>query len=160
MQLLHPVALCGSVICDFDWNTVFEYKFTQINDNKVKQFNFKLLHRILPSKDNLCKWRIAKDNLCDICDTPETTSHFLLACKEVSMFWKIVSSIIMHIFKQDIIINEIVLPLGHELGNRKMNLVNLILIFAQCIIYRNYVIRGKEKPNACKIFVKEIKKRG
>ena len=36
----------------------------------------------------------------------ETTSHFLLVCKEASMFWKIVSSVIKHICKYDIIIKK------------------------------------------------------
>ena len=43
---------------DFVWDTVFKYKFLNFNDNRLKQFNFKLLHRILPSKYNLCKWKI------------------------------------------------------------------------------------------------------
>ena len=30
----------------FDWQNVFLYKFHEIKDNEMKQFNFKLLHRI------------------------------------------------------------------------------------------------------------------
>ena len=67
----------------------------------------------------------------------------------------------MQIFKQDIIINERVRLLGHELGNRKLNLVNLILNFAKFIIYRNYIReRYEEKKNRthAKYLLKELKR--
>ena len=59
---------------NFVWNVVLRHKFNLVNDNRIKQFNFKLLHRILPSKDNLCKWKIRSDHLCSSCGIPETTS--------------------------------------------------------------------------------------
>ena len=29
---------------DFEWNKVIHFKFKEIKDNKIKEFNFKLLH--------------------------------------------------------------------------------------------------------------------
>ena len=131
---------------DFNWNNVLKYKFYQINDNKIKQFNFKLFHRILPSRDNLCKWGILNDNLCHICNCKETITHFLLTCKKIKMYWKVVSCLIRNIFDLEIDINEKVIILGHDIGNRKMKLINLILNYAQFIIYRNYV-KDRNKRN-------------
>ena len=122
---------------------ICKYKFLNFNDNRLKQFNFKLLHRILPSKYNLCKWNIRSDSLCNTCGIPETTFHFLVSCKRVTTYWKIVLRMIRYIYNVDIhvAINERVIVLGYITGNPKQNLVNLVLNFAHFVIYRNY-IRG------------------
>ena len=73
----------------FVWEVVLKHKFNLINDNRIKQFNFKLLHKILPCKDNLFKWKITNDNLCNSCRIPETSFHFLLSCKKITAYWKI-----------------------------------------------------------------------
>ena len=141
---------------DFNWNNVLKYKFHQINDNKIKQFNFKLFHRILPSRDNLCKWGILNDNLCHTCNCKETISHFLLTCKQIKMYWKVVSCRIRNIFNLEIDINEKVIILGHDIGNRKMKLINFILNYAQFIIYRNYVKERNIKKKSsvkCKLLI-------
>ena len=39
-----------SLPSDFDWNPVLVFKFCEIKDNKIKQFNFKFLHKLLPSR--------------------------------------------------------------------------------------------------------------
>ena len=115
---------------------MLKFKFCQVNDNRIKQFNFKFLHGILPSKYNLCKWRITNDNICDVCKVPETAVHFIVTCKKVSLFWKIITKVIMHLFEVDIDkINERILLLGYEITERKMNHVNHILNFAQYMIY-------------------------
>ena len=38
---------------DFKLEKNVLFKFNYIKDNRIKQFNFKFLHKILPSKDNL-----------------------------------------------------------------------------------------------------------
>ena len=42
----------------FSWKDILYFKFKGIKDNRIKQFNFRFLHRILPSRDNLYKWKI------------------------------------------------------------------------------------------------------
>ena len=51
----------------FVWKDVFQFKFNKIRDNNIKQYNFKLIHRILPSKDNLFIWKIVQSNEYEIC---------------------------------------------------------------------------------------------
>ena len=63
---------------DFVWDTVFKYKFLNFNDNRLKQFNFKLLHRILPSKYNLCKWKITSEQF--VWYMWDTRNHFSFSC--------------------------------------------------------------------------------
>ena len=55
---------------EFNWHPVLLFKFHELKYNKIKQFNFKLLHRILPSKCNLCKWKVLPETICEICNIP------------------------------------------------------------------------------------------
>ena len=95
-----------SLPSDFDWNPVLVFKFSEIKDNKIKQFNFKFLHKLLPSRMNLCKWKITNDDNCEICHMLETTQHMMLDCKNIKLFWKIISRIIYYVFDIEIHINE------------------------------------------------------
>ena len=63
------------------------------------------------------------------------------------MYWKVVSCLIRNIFDLEIDINERVIILGHDTGNRKMKLINLILNYAQFIIYRNYAKERNKRNN-------------
>ena len=83
---------------EIDWKAVLQFKFGKLFDNRIKQFNFKLLHKIVPSKSNLYRWQISTDDMCNICKEKETTMHILLICKESRLFWKIVTSLIYNIY--------------------------------------------------------------
>ena len=124
---------------DFNWHPVLCFKFHELKFNKVKQFNFKLLHRFVPCKWNLCKWKIINDTNCEICHVPDTTRHMMLECKDVTLFWKIVSPMIYHLFKLDIEINEEILVIGYEIDKSEFYLLNLMIVFAKYAIYKNYI---------------------
>ena len=74
-----------------NWKTVFQLKMCTIRDNRIKQFNFKLLHNVLPSKEKLYQWRILDTNKCIQCNEVETTFHL---CYTVinKINWKIVNT--------------------------------------------------------------------
>ena len=76
-----------------------------MKNNKVKQVNFKTLHRILPFRYNLCKWKIVNENSCAFCKVTESFDHVLLECPEVVLFWKRGVAFICYIFKETLIIN-------------------------------------------------------
>ena len=78
---------------DFDWKEILKFKFKTIKNNKVKHVNFRILHRILPFRYNLCKWKIVNENLCAFCKTNESFGHVLLECPKVVFFWKRVAAL-------------------------------------------------------------------
>ena len=61
---------------EIDWKAVLQFKFGKLFDNRIKQFNFKLFHKIVPSKSNLYRWQISTDDMCNICKEKETTMHY------------------------------------------------------------------------------------
>ena len=50
-----------------EWKNKFPFIYHSTRDNKLRQFSFKLLHRILVTKKKLFKFRLADDKTCFFC---------------------------------------------------------------------------------------------
>ena len=129
---------------DIDWKAVL-FIFGRIFYNKLKQFNFKILHKIIPSKTNLCKWKILIDDICSTCNQKETTFHILLYCKNITQFWSILTNLIYNLYKLKIDMNETKVIIGYEIKSSKFHMINIIIIFGQYVIYKNYLRKCFEK---------------
>ena len=131
---------------DFDWSILFKFKFGNLLNNRVKQYNFKLLHRILPFKENLVRWKITSDLSCSHCEGFETSVHALLQCPEVSLFWQKVTHVISLFYDVNITVDERILLTGYDIQNKELIIPNIILVFAQYTIYRvNMLCKFKPK---------------
>ena len=60
---------------------------------KLKEFNFKLLHGILPCNNNLKNWKIKENGMCDVCNDIQTIPHLLFECHYVKPIWECVNNI-------------------------------------------------------------------
>ena len=69
---------------------VFQSKLINQNENKLKEFNYKLINGILPCNVNLMRWRKLNTGKCDVCDESQTIEHLLFDCKYVKGHWKYV----------------------------------------------------------------------
>ena len=49
-------------------------------DNKLREFDYKILHRVLVTNKELKKFKIRNDDLCDQCKTPDSLEHTILRC--------------------------------------------------------------------------------
>ena len=79
---------------NIDYTQVYSLNIVKISDRKIAEFNFKVLHCILPCGVNLKKWK-QKDNAnCDICNVEESIEHLLYYCNYANNFWKELSNII------------------------------------------------------------------
>ena len=123
-----------------DWRHVLNFKLKKIKENQVKQFNFKLLHSVLPFKDNLFKWKIAPDIVCKYCNKPESLLHILLKCCQVIVFWKRIHSLVLNLFKHDISIDEQLIVIGINTDDSEFMLINVLIIYAQYAIYKIYIL--------------------
>ena len=56
---------------------------------KLRAFQYRVLHNILVTNYDLCKWGIKESNLCTFCKTEvETSHHLLLECKISKTVWE------------------------------------------------------------------------
>ncbi len=59
-----------------------------VKDNSIKNIQFKILHRILPTNRLLYKMKIINYNCCYICSTYiETLDHMFFECMEIRNIW-------------------------------------------------------------------------
>ena len=67
-----------------DWSTCFANIFKSSKDNKLRQFSFKVLHRIIPSKKELLK--LTSADLCPLRLNQDSIEHTFIHCRESADF--------------------------------------------------------------------------
>ena len=55
-------------------------------ENKLKEFQFKFIHRIVTTKKELCKYRISTDSECIYCGEPDSINHTFIDCEFTKTF--------------------------------------------------------------------------
>ena len=61
---------------------------------KLCEFNYKILHNILPCGKILSKWQKDISNKCQVCNKLESAKHMLYECQRVYEIWNNVSCIL------------------------------------------------------------------
>lgn len=74
------------------WKNMYTRKVKDIIDNKIAEFNYKMLHNIFCNNAYLSKWLRDKGDNCNICKTIENTKHLLFECKNVEHIWRTLGS--------------------------------------------------------------------
>jgi len=72
---------------ELDWNEIFLrcFKFADI---KLKWFQARLVHRLLPTRKYLYDCKLAEDPLCSFCnENVQTIQHLFWQCEIVQTFW-------------------------------------------------------------------------
>ena len=72
---------------DKDFKNVYKMKFIDVKDNKLAEFNFKVLYNILPCNVNLVRWKKKECAKCNICNVNEDILHLLFNCRYASTIW-------------------------------------------------------------------------
>ena len=73
---------------DLVWKKVYKLAMSCTIDNRLKNFQYKLLHRIISTNTFLLKIRKASSSLCGFClCNPETLEHLFWECQEIQSFW-------------------------------------------------------------------------
>ncbi len=63
-------------------------------ENKVKEFLWRLAHRVLPTKRLLRQWGIQTTPECPFCDDNEDLHHALISCRRAKDLWNQISHLI------------------------------------------------------------------
>ena len=98
-QLTHDANItCVTKYLDFYCNNndgivAFHRKVVLEKEIKLREFNFKVLHGILPCNRNLKNWKIKICDNCDVCNQTQTIEHLLYSCCYVRPLWRIVNTV-------------------------------------------------------------------
>ena len=73
---------------DLNWKEIYKRTARCSIDNKLKTFQYKFLHRILPTNTFLLRINKSPSSLCGFCScNPETFEHLFWECQEIQVFW-------------------------------------------------------------------------
>ena len=78
---------------DIDFQKVYLCKIKYIPDRKLSEFNFKVLHLILPCGLNLRRWGQKNYDICEICGVTHDIVHMLFYCEKARQIWNLIGQI-------------------------------------------------------------------
>ena len=70
-----------------DWGKNFSFTYKATKDNKLRQFSFRILHRILMTKKELFKFRLVEDQTWTLCLQPDSIEHTFLEYTITTAFY-------------------------------------------------------------------------
>ena len=143
-----------------DWASVFSHNLAHIKENKLREFNLKLLYNLLPVRSNLFKWGLISDDLCPSCKIKEDIVHAFIECKLNTNFLTYLKSVLQNVYAASIRHINILHLLKIEFEKQ----YNLILTVAFWCIYKLILERNKSgnDKRSCalkNLFVREINMR-
>jgi len=78
-----------------DWERIFSLPFKITLDTKLREFQFKILHRICYTNVMLFKFGFADSPLCYFCNEDlETPEHLFFGCRKFYLFWSELNTIL------------------------------------------------------------------
>ena len=71
-----------------NWNEIFSSIHTYTNDSKLRNFQYKAIHNILPNNNILYKMGLENSRLCPNCNqNTDSLEHYLWYCDRIQPFW-------------------------------------------------------------------------
>lgn len=121
------------------WNVIWSSRVKKQEVKKLADFHFKLLHRILPSQENLYKWKLLNSNNCRFgCPCLETYYHMFVSCPRLANVFNKVENILK---SQGIClkISYKILILGYKLSYSAYKDINTLLSQIFYAIYKYWI---------------------
>ena len=124
-------------IDEMTWKDIYKTCFTSIRDNYLIWFQYRVINRILGTRELLFKMKITDSSLCNLCNsTEETLVHLFCNCRIVKTLWDNLTSWIEHKINYTLTINKNTILLGFLIKNNHYKPVNAILTIAKAYIFR------------------------
>ncbi len=119
-------------------NDVYMRQVKNIPEKKIAEFNYKVLNRILPCGQLVCKWDNTVSEKCTQCNVVEDISHLLFHCSIAKPIWRIIAEA----FNIDICLSDIVFGVDNQYENYVISLTAFS-------IYKYWIICQKRKTQRC-----------
>ena len=157
------------------WPNIYKRKVLDIKYNNLVEFNFKVLHNILPCGKLVSKWDTNTSMYCLYCQEVESIQHLLFECRRVLNIWDIISTALnVNIKLKQVIIgyhgdsrigyvrNVIITIIAHSIFRQwilckqnvpnKFNYTNLLKACLDCLRYYATIFKQTENIETCKMY--------
>ena len=121
------------------WNDIWTHRIKLQSNKQLADFHFKLLHKILPSQENLHKWKLSNTNMCRFgCDSVENYQHLFITCHHTRhAVEKIEQS--LHSLGFTIKLTYKILILGYKEMYQAYNPLNTLLSLVFFSVYKYWI---------------------
>ena len=72
---------------NLDWSKIYTLPYAITTEPYLQSFQYKVLNRILNTREKLFTWKIAGSNKCQICTDIDTIEHHLFKCPASQTMW-------------------------------------------------------------------------
>ena len=128
-----------------EWKIVWKFNLKSLRENKIAEFNFKLLHDLIPHRYNLYKWKLCNNPICSFDNELHDSIHLFVNCKHTTMFWKRFNDVVATVYNIRFSFNEFILINGYDLKNKQLNSLNFLIIYAKYAIYKTFILAENRK---------------
>ena len=138
----------------FEWDSIYPLPRKVTIECRTRDFQYKILNRILFTNKMLFKMKISDTDKCTFCnEEEETIEHLLTTCKYTLPFWKeVIKWLKTYNIHENL--DELKILFG-VLNNNCLDLVNHIILIGKQVIY---LCRSKKIKPAFDIFLNWIKR--
>ena len=141
-----------------EWKGKLSFIYHSTRDNKLRQFSFKLLHRILVTKKELFKFRLADDKTCFFCPNQDSIEHTFLDCLVTQSFYSEASIWFNHVNDTDIYLSNKQITLNDIPGLQQLTDYPRCRLHFFVILLKQYIYACKysEKKPTIKEFQSKV----
>ena len=121
------------------WPTIYTLPRFVLCNNKIKEFQYKILHQYLPTNNILFKMKKISTYACYFCSMyRETIEHLFFECLFVRNFWVEIQMKLSEIVHENITLNkkEILFGYGLDTVINKNSFINKIIMYGKYYIWK------------------------
>ena len=121
---------------DINFSDVFCNLYLVTNDSKLKNFQYKLLHRTLPTNTFLVKIGIKNSDLCNFCkNDTDSILHYIWLCPVVKLFWNRVKTWLEEIFDIPIELKMANIVFITNVNECPFEIIEFVMLFTKYYIH-------------------------
>ena len=130
-------------ILEEDWKILYTLPRNLLRDNKIKEFQYKILFRYIGTNKLLHKMKKTDSPRCNFCGIhQESIEHLFYDCHVVKTFWLEVASRWNEVFETNINVNQKGIILGFEVSHALIQSIpisawNIVVLYGKKFIFNN-----------------------
>ena len=125
-------------------------------ENKLRCFQLKIIHNILPSNSSLFKMKLRSSSSCDCCNHPhEALSHLLYECPIVQTFWQKVTAFWNEKRSESVKLNVTHIIYGYKPESRLFFALNHFLLIVKHHIFQCWLNNVSPCLEICRLILND-----
>ena len=119
----------------------FKRAFISINKltiyTKLRDFQYRLLHKRVPSNKELCRWKIKRSSDCSLCGQEDSIEHKIYYCSHIQNLWLDFAFFVTEIFQGETFVINFTEVILNRVHYTEAHIANLFCLVLKQMIYRS-----------------------